>query len=146
MNSYYIHGVEMTAERIETTHTLLRSKQDTTRWIANELLACYAPVTDLSNVLRRPERLALIYGDVGAGKTMLAEKFEHLSGFVDMPRVSIIDADYDKTGQVQRTRHAAGDFVFVLMMCLYPSYKVLVNFPIHIRCFKRDGKYEYTIS
>ena len=38
MNTYLVDGVPMRAERRETTHTLLRSAEDKTRWVANELL------------------------------------------------------------------------------------------------------------
>ena len=43
MNRYIIDGSLMTVERRETTHSLLRSAGDRTRWIANELLEHLCP-------------------------------------------------------------------------------------------------------
>jgi hypothetical protein len=43
MNRYIVDGVPMTVVRRETTHSLLRSAGDRTRWVANELLECLCP-------------------------------------------------------------------------------------------------------
>lgn len=47
MNRYIIDGSLMTVERRETTHSLLRSAGDRTRWIANELLEHLCPAEAL---------------------------------------------------------------------------------------------------
>ncbi len=41
---YSVNGVPMKVERIETSHTLLRSADDRTRWVANEILSPDCPV------------------------------------------------------------------------------------------------------
>lgn len=47
MNCYIIDGSLMTVERRETTHSLLRSAGDRTRWISNELLEHLCPADAL---------------------------------------------------------------------------------------------------
>jgi len=41
---YIVNGVPMTVERVETSHTLLRSADDKTRWVANEVLSADCPI------------------------------------------------------------------------------------------------------
>lgn len=41
---YTVNGIPMKVERVETSHSLLRSADDRTRWVANEILSADCPI------------------------------------------------------------------------------------------------------